>query len=285
MSPQKVRCRQIQEADLEAVADLLTRGFPLRARKYWTTGLNNLRARPSPNGCPQFGYLLEAEGAVVGAILLIFTQSGTGEAAAIRCNVSSWYVDPDYRAHGALMVSQALKLKHVTYVNISAADHTLPMLKAQGYTRYSQGQFVALPALARGVRGLRARAFSSERDRDLPEFDLLRAHAEAGCRVLVCEEEAGRTPFVFARRRIAYAPFGVLQLVWCRDTGGFVRCAGALGRRLLGDGVLAVLCDAEAPVPGLVGRFFADKAPRFFKGPERPRPNDLSFTELVLFGA
>jgi hypothetical protein len=34
-------------------------------------------------------------------------------------------------------------------------------------------------------------------------------------------------------------------------------------------------------MPGLL---FKERGPRFFKGPERPRQNDLAFTEMVVFG-
>ena len=79
--PQKVRCRQIVEDDFGAVAELLTAGFRDRTRKYWTTGLARMAARAPVEGCPRFGYLLEGDGAVVGAILLIFTDFGEGAAA------------------------------------------------------------------------------------------------------------------------------------------------------------------------------------------------------------
>lgn len=281
--PVKVRCRPIEVADLAKVADLLAQGFPGRTRKYWTKGLETLRSRPGSADCPQFGYLLEAQGAVAGTILLIFSEAGAGEARQVRCNVSSWYVDPAFRGHAALLVSAALKLKHVTYVNISAATHTRPILEAQGYRQYSQGQFVAFPALSL-ARGVAARLFDPAHDRDLAEYDLIQAHAAAGCIAVVCETKAGPEPFLFLRRRMAYAPFGVLQLVYCRDTDGFAKAAGAIGRLLLAQGALAVLCDAAAPIAGLSGLFFKDKAPRYFKGPDRPRLNDLAFTELVMFG-
>jgi hypothetical protein len=281
--PVKVRCRPIAEADLEAIADLLTQGFPDRARKYWTKGLDNLKARPAPADCPQFGYLLEAEGRIVGAILLIFSETGSGEARQFRCNVSSWYVAPAFRPHATLLISAALKLKHVTYLNISAAAHTLPILQAQGYRRYSQGQYAAVPALGGGW-GVKARLFDAARDHALAEFDLIQAHVAAGCLAVVCETKSGPEPFLFLRRRMAYAPLGVVQLVYCRDTDGFAQAAGAIGRLLLTQGAAAVLCDAEGPLAGVPGVHFKDKAPRYFKGPDQPRANDLAFTELVLFG-
>jgi len=277
--PPRVRCRQIGLADLEAVADLLTRGFPARPRKYWTTALARLQARGAPEGCPQFGYLLEAEGHVVGALLLIFSERN----GQLRCNLSSWYVAPEHRAHAAVLAAMATKLKHVTYLNTSPAPHTWPILKAQGYVQYSAGQFLALAALGRG-RGRARRLTRCETDRLLPEYDLLRAHAEAGCEVLVCDTAAGAAPFVFLRRRIARGALPAMQLIYARSTASFAACAGPLGRHLAARGAPLVICDADAAIPGVPGLLFKERGPRFFKGPERPRQNDLAFTEMVLFG-
>lgn len=280
----KVRCRQIAAADLDAVADLLTQGFPARPRKYWTTALAHLAARGAPAGYPEFGYLLEADGEAVGVLLLIFSQRGE----AVRCNVSSWYVEPAHRSYAAQLASFATRLKHVTYLDASAAPHTWPILEAQGYRRYTEGQFAAIPALTLKGRGKVRPLADRPSHRALPDYDLLRAHAEAGCVALVCEAPGGPeplvAPFVFLRRRIERLPFPAMQLIYARDTESFVACAGPLGRFLLGQGVPCVICDATAPIRGLAGRFFKDRVPRYFKGPDRPRPNDLSFTEMVVFG-
>ena len=286
--PPKVRCRQIAEDDLGVVADLLTAGFPDRTRKYWTTGLTKMARRAPVENCPRFGYLLEADGAAVGAILLIFTDFGDGSDARVRCNISSWYVAPEYRAYAAQLSATALKLKHVTYLNISPAPHTWPLLLTQGYQRYSDGQFACIPALSR--RRARTRVWAVPSDgrcgqAGLPEYDLLVAHAEAGCLSLVCDSAGGRDPFVLAPRRVAYSPIQLMQLIYCRDTADFARCAGALGGFLLKRGVAGVILDANAPVPGLVGKYFKGRQPKYFKGDERPRLNDLAFTETVLFGA
>jgi hypothetical protein len=281
----KIRCRLIEKSDLDGIADLLTRGFPARTRKYWTKALDQLATRATPPDCPRFGYMLDAEGAAAGVLLLIFSQQGEAQDASIRCNVSSWYVDPAYRGYAAALVSAALKLKHVTYLNISPAEQTWPILEAQGYRRYTDGQFAAVP-LFTPIRGrVRARAFTDgTRDRALPEYELIRAHVEAGCLAVVCDTDTGPLPFIFRRRRLSQIPFGFVQLIYCRDTQDFVRCAGTLGRYLLLRGAVSVICDSTAAIPGLAGRFFANKTPRYFRGPNPPRLNDLSFTELVLFG-
>jgi hypothetical protein len=275
--PLQVRCRQIRQADLGRVADLLARGFPARSRKYWTSALARLAAHGAPEGCPRFGYVLEAGGAAVGVLLLIFTDTG----GAVRCNVSSWYVEPAYRGHAALLAIMASKLKHVTYINTSAATHTRPILDVLGYRRYSQGQLATVAALKPGRGKVHA---LSDAARDLPEYALLAAHAKAGCLALICETPEGPSPFVFLIRRVAGVPFRTAQLVFTRDTDRFAACAGPIGRYLLRHGAPLVICDAPSPIPGLAGLWFKRRGPRYFKGPERPRLNDLAFTEMVVFG-
>jgi len=280
---EKVRCRPVAEGDLHAVAALLTAGFPDRSCAYWERALEALRRRPAPAGYPPFGYLLESEGAVVGVLLLIFTEAG----GKVRCNVSSWYVDPAYRAHAAPLVSSALKFKEVTYLNISPAENTWPILEAQGYRRYCEGQFAGIPALSLKGFGASVRAYRPQRDAArLPaaEAQLLQDHLDAGCVVLMVQRGARVLPFVFLPRRVKGLG-RTLQLVYCRDTADFTENAGPIGRFLLRRGIGVVLCDGEGPIAGLVGRFFKDRSPKYFKGADRPRLNDLAYTEAVLFGA
>ncbi|MGA8602356.1 MAG: hypothetical protein WB663_13320 [Beijerinckiaceae bacterium] len=84
-----VRRRQIEEADLGAVAELFARGFLLRSKSYWLRGFARLRSRSVPAGYSRYGLLLESEGRPVGAILTIYASVPADGAFAIRCNVSS----------------------------------------------------------------------------------------------------------------------------------------------------------------------------------------------------
>jgi hypothetical protein len=185
-----------------------------------------------------------------------------------------------------MLVSCALKHKHVTYFNITPAPHTLPVLEAEGYVRYCAGRFVCVPVLSSWSYGSRVKAAVPEicPDKNLPssEIELLLAHANYGCMSLICSSADRRHPFVFVlRRKFGLVPYA--YLAYCRDLEDFVRFAGPLGRILAWRGFPLVVLDSNGPVRGLIGTYSAS-FPKYFKGPDQPRLGDLSYSERVLFG-
>src|SRR3984957_9745852 len=231
----EIRCRQIEQGDVAAVAELLIRGFPNRSRQFWHRALNQLTRREPPRDLPKYGYLLETNGAVVGAILLICAEMRSGGSVTPRCNLSSWYVDPAYRTYAPLLASQALRHKEVTYLNVSAAPHTWPIIEAQGFSRYSEGIFISLPALNRAPADGPVEVLDAKEQPtavfDPFEQDVLREHAEHGCISLWCVTAERAYPFVF-RPRFVKGVIPCAQLIYCRDIADFPRFAGPLGRRL-----------------------------------------------------
>jgi len=280
-----LRCRQIEQADIDAVATLLTRGFPVRTRQFWLDALSQLTRHAPPPGLPKYGYLLENQGAVVGAILLICSAApGT---AFPRCNLSSWYVEPPFRTYAPLLVSQALRHKNVTYTNVSSAPHTRPIIEAQGFSRYSEGIFIAVPALQGLFSGPRVEVFEAHRrpdvDFDPTDRDVLSEHAAYGCLSLWCATAERAHPIVFRSRLIrGYVP--TAQLIYCRDIGDLVRFAGPIGRFAARRGLPLIIIDANGPIPGLFGWFARGRMPKYFKGPQRPRLGDLAYTEYAMLG-
>jgi hypothetical protein len=285
-----IRCRQIEEGDIAAIADLLTRGFPHRGSEFWRHALDQLTRRDPPDGLPKYGYLLETGSAPVGVILLICSAMPAGEALAPRCNLSSWYVEPAFRAYAPMLVSQALRHKEVTYTNVSAAPHTWPIIEAQGFSRYSDGIFISLPALTLG--GAKAQVFDVQvfdaRQQPSASFDpfeqqTLVQHAAHGCISIWCTTPERAYPFVF-RPRLVKGFVPCAQLIYCRDIADFGRFAGPIGRYLALRGRPVVIVDANDPIPGLVGVFRRGSKPKYFKGPQRPRLGDLAYTEYAILG-
>ncbi|WP_322514439.1 acyl-CoA acyltransferase [Rhodopseudomonas palustris] len=290
MDARKVRCREIVEADIEAVSELLTCGFAGRTRDYWLRGLHRQGEREVPPGCPQYGYLLESDGRPVGVLLLLYTQRIEAGEPNIRCNVSSWYVAPEFRNYATLLTSMAQKHKHVTYINISPAANTWPIIEAQGFRRYCSGMLFSVPLLSRGERGMTVEVVTGATAAvaGLPEAELdrLRSHADYGCLSLVCRIGGEAIPFIMLPKRMKSGrfPMPAMQLVYCRDIADFVRCARALGGFLIRRGRPLVVVDANGPVAGLTGIYTETRGRKYFKGPNPPRLADLTETELVLYG-
>jgi hypothetical protein len=267
----RVRCRQIADSDLDGLTDMLTRGFPRSRRDYWMHGFANWQRIPVVEGVPRYGYVLDNGFGPVGVILLISSMRGD----KIISNLSSWYVEPQWRTHSTLLISMATKLKHVTYLNASPAPHTWRTLQTQGFAPYNYGRSAVFALPGRG-------AVSDVIPDDLPEAQLLRDHRAMGWISLTVEKDGITSPFVFKPRRLDKPPIPVMDVMVCRDADDFKRCAGALARHFLQKGVLGFLIDGR--VPGMIAHYSDGKEPRYFKGPHRPVLGDLAYTEKVVFG-
>lgn len=286
--PPRVRTREILETDIDAVSRLLASGFARSTRDNWLDIFAGLATHQTPTGLPKYGYLMESEGAPVGVILVISSTVTNGGVSTVRCNLSSWYVTPEYRSFAHLFISRILKNKDFTYVNVSPAPHTLPIITVQGFSRYSDGQFYALATpFARSrdpqVEVVPAGAPPPRARFETYEHDLLKAHAKFGCMSLWCTTPDRAYPFVL-RSRVVRGVVPFAQLIYCREIDEFIRFAGPIGRFLASRGIFFVMIDANGPIPGLVGIYRDRSLPKYYKGPVQPRLGDIAYTESAFFG-
>jgi len=288
IAPSQVHIREITESNKDAVALLLATEFPRSKRTVWLEVFEKLAKHQAPAGLPQYGYFMEnEEGAAVGAILMISSIVRTGNVRTIRCNLSSWCVAPAYRCLAYSFITRILKKNTLTYVNISPAPHTLPLIQMQGFSHYCTGQFCALAipfTFSRNEQveivstGVRPNSHFEEF-----EYDLLQTHAKGGCISLWCVTPDRAHPFVFRPRLLGgFVPY--VQLIYCRSIDEFVLFAKPIGRFLARRGRLFVMMDSNGRIRDLIGVYREGWLPKFFRGPTRPRLGDLAYTELGLFG-
>lgn len=278
-----VRLRQIAAPDLPAVARLLSEGFPNRPVSYWLRGLARHGSQPPPAGYPQYGFLLDQGGETVGVILQLFARVGPTDAATIRCNLSSWYVKPAFRAFGSLLITSTTKDPAVTYFNITPAPHTWSTVEAQRFVVYCRGQIYGAVALRRPLGEARVEVFGAESSGLSPfEQVLLRDHASFGCLSLVVRHGSEASPFVFQKHWVA-GIVPVFRLLYCREVAEFEACCGNLGRFLLRHGGVLVRWDANAPADGIVGWYSEKRGRKYVKGGSPPRLGDLAYSEAALF--
>ena len=268
----------MRDGDIHDAIALLSRGFQERQAADWSHALQRLRDRTIPETLPRYGYVLTDGDRLVGIVLVIFSID---DAARARGNVSSWYVEPAYRAFSPILIAAPMRLKDVTLINISPAPETIATIETQGFTRYVHGTFHAAAALSRPVEGATIRRIEADSE-GAPT--LLRDHAAMGCLSLEVARGGETFPFVFAPNRNFGNRLPSAHLAYCRDIQEFVRFAGPLGRRLLRHGLPSVMLDAVGPIDGLVGLYLEGRRRKFFRGGTRPRLGDLSYSELTLFG-
>jgi hypothetical protein len=237
---------------------------------------------------PRYGYALVDDRELVGIILLISSLIPVAGELAVRSNLSSWFVKSPFRSHATLLIKRAISTPDVTYLNISAARHTWRTIEAQGFLKYTDGQFVALP-LARAPDNkttiVEASSECSSSLKPLKQFEhqLLLDHSRYGCISLWCCTSDGHYPFVFLPRTVKWG-IPCVQLIYCRDLEDYARFARPLGWYLAARRSLFTIIDSNGPIQGLNGTYFPNSSPKFFKGPFRPRLGDLAYTEAPLIG-
>ena len=286
----KPRFREIQQSDVEAIADLLTRGFVHRSRDYWMLGLRRQGARSLPPDAPRYGYLMESDGKPVGCLLLIYSTRTIDGQATICCNVSSWYVDPEFRNYAALFASMTQKRKDITYFNVTPAAPTWPILEAQGFQVYCRGLYFSFPVLSRNGRGMRVEAVTpdtvSVAGLSDDELSMLKRHAGYGCLSLVCRTADDVLPFVFFPLRKRRGSFPCRRF----NSGSATRSPTTSDAQARSGAIccdVAVLLLSSTPMArsqALRGIYSEARGRKYFKGPGRPRLGDLADTELAIFG-
>src|ERR1700704_2806628 len=165
----RVHCRPIADNDLDGLADLLTRGFPRSTRDHWMRGFSRWKMLPVIEDVPRYGYVLDGRFGPVGAVLLLSSKRN----GQIVSNMSSTYVDPQWRSHAGDLISLATQLEHVTYLNASPAPHTWRTLQSQGFVPYNFGRSAVFAWPGRGT-------VSETIPDNLAEAQLLRDHRAMG---------------------------------------------------------------------------------------------------------
>jgi hypothetical protein len=264
-------CRPIAESDLDGLADLLTRGIPRSTREHWMRGFSRWKMLPAVEDVPRYGFVLDGRFGPVGAVLLLSSE----RSGRIQSNLSSYYVDPQWRSHAGHLISLATQLEHVTYLNVSPAPQTWRTLQSQGFAPYNFGRSIVFAWPGRGTA-------SEAIPDDLPEARLLRDHRAMGWISLTVEKDGIVSPFVLKPHRLEKPPIEVMDVMFCRGAEDLRRCAPALARYFLPRGSLGFVIDGD--MEGLLSHYVEGKEPRYFKGPYRPILGDLAYTEKVIFG-
>jgi len=275
-----MKIHPIDPDDLPAVVQLLCEGFPSRDAGYWQHALALLADRPKIGDLPQFGLALAVEDRIEGVMLMI-----SADIAGTRyCNLSSWYVRPDFRRFSPFLFQKSLKVKDVTYTDCSPAPHVLPIVEKFGFAAYTGGTLlVDVRAALRGGAPVHVLDSGNLSRVDPARQATIRAHLSWGCQGLLLEGQDDYPVALLYRtarlKRLVPAARFILG-----NPEVLVANAGPIMRRLMARGIVVALIDAPAGGAFDVGRLMPDYGRRYCKGAHPPPVGDLRETELALFG-
>jgi hypothetical protein len=277
-----MKIREIEEDDLASVTKLFGEAFPRRRAAYWQRGFEKLRALPATASHTRYGYLLESDCVVRGALLTIGDRIDDGFA---RINLSSWCVHSSYRGIGVFLNAKATSCGARTYVNLSPAEQVVPIIDAFGFKPYTKGVcLLDARAALQPSRGFSLTRYDPHTHYRLAPASKIIAerHHQYGCVVLVLE--GGPSPAELLVYRVKW----IKHVLPCAQMlfGSPKRILGAVGplmRHLLRRGIPSALMDIEEPINIFGAHNYIGRNLRYFKGIS-PAIGDLLYTEFAVFG-
>lgn len=277
-----MKIREIEEGDLAGVTALFAENFPRRRPAYWQRGFENLCLLPTIPGHPRYGYLLENDGMVQVVLLLLSAQLGDGLP---RINFSTWCARPAYRPTAVLLHTRAMKQKAELYLNLSPAEHVVPILEFSGFKPYTGGVCLldARAALHPG-RGCRLTRYDPRRDNGLPAATAIIAarHHRYGCKVLVLHSGSGTAELFIYRLKWIKGILPCAQML-LGTPDRILAAAGPLMRHLLRRGITLALVDITEDIHMVGARTYPGRNLRYAKGAV-PAVGDMLDSEFALFG-
>ncbi|WP_167042596.1 hypothetical protein [Salinibacterium sp. ZJ454] len=129
-----VSVHPITDRDLPEVALFLGEHFPPATpadqwADAWRTTVN-LPGSTAPN----HGFLLRAQGRVVGAYPAIYSTRVINGRLERFCNLAVWFTTPEYRSHSMRMVRAVLGQKDVTFTDLTPIDLVQKLNLRLGFT-------------------------------------------------------------------------------------------------------------------------------------------------------
>jgi len=207
--------RPVRGTDIEQLCAFLHRGFGTRIPvAAWRLLFDYKWLEEKPN----LGFLLVAGNEILGFIGTVYARRLIQGKTVLVCNLSSFYVQPDYRGWSFALLEHALRDESVCYTSLTPSRTVVHMCEAMGFSYIERNKIILPPLLnATTLRGPSPRIiFDPEQVRALLDGEqrqIFDDHAPYDCLQLVLQSGAERAYLVVKRRKIRRLP--VSDLVYC----------------------------------------------------------------------
>jgi acetoacetyl-CoA synthetase len=280
-----VQVRPATPDDIELVCRLLDKGFdsPRIALGDW----RRLFEYGWIDNKPDIGFVLCVGARIVGFLGTIYSRRDLGSGRSkLVCNLTAWYVEPEYRGWGSFLLVAATRDTAVTYTSLTPAPVTTTMLQALGYVPMEKKRFF-IPLL--NVRTLKTGdldfVYESEQLRDLlgeGDRTIFDDHASSDL-LHVVVREGGDYCYLIMKRNIRRNWIPVSELLYCNNPRILVRHFERIKLAVLRRHRAIVFSADDRFVPATVKSVMNSRSDRFHNSQDRTSSKlDLLYSEHVL---
>lgn len=137
--------RPMAPADVEPVCRLLEHGFSESGieASVWTRLFDHTWADRGH----ERGFVLAVGDEIVGALATVCAERRAGDKTGVVCNVSSWYVRPEYRGWGVPLLAAATRDEGLTYTAFTPGPAARASFEALGFAELDSCRIVMPPFL------------------------------------------------------------------------------------------------------------------------------------------
>jgi len=144
----KALVRPAQKEDIDSVILLLRNGLDSRlSPKEWRRLFEYPRVQSQPN----LGFVLESSNRLVGFLGAVYSERLVGGQAQRFCNLSSWYVMPEFRTSSIALLMALLGQRDCTFTNLAPSQIVTQVMKQCGFKQLESHKLLCGPRLYRGL--------------------------------------------------------------------------------------------------------------------------------------
>jgi acetoacetyl-CoA synthetase len=206
--------RPVRATDIERLCVFLDRGFGTRIPVAWRPLFDYKWLDEKPD----LGFMLVTGDEIRGFIGAVYARRLIEGKTALVCNLSSFYVHPDYRGWSFALLAHALRDETVCYTSLTPSRTVAHMCEAMGFSYIDRNKIMLLPLLnAITLREPSPQIISDPAQvrtlLDGAQRQIFDDHAPYDCLQLVLQSGAETAHLVAKRRKIARLP--VSDLLYC----------------------------------------------------------------------
>jgi len=94
------------------------------------------------DGKPNLGFILADGDEIVGFLGTVYARRQTGSTTNVVCNLTSWYVRPDYRGWGTALLAAAIRDESISYTALTPGPLSRQVFTALGFKRLEERRIV-----------------------------------------------------------------------------------------------------------------------------------------------